>query len=142
MLPRKTGKPIAFKCTEELRQQTEAIADSLGESLSDYVRKAVAYYNLINSAQNVVLDSTHKNNTASKLEAGMMICDICNKELRPLDAHTGYIDGKLSTTHIDCWNKHFEKEIKAEKKSTIPELKEKVKQMESKQVRTFMKGGK
>jgi hypothetical protein len=65
MLPRKTGKPIAFKCTEELRQQTEAIADSLGESLSDYVRKAVAYYNLVNSAQNVVLDSTHKNNTVS-----------------------------------------------------------------------------
>jgi hypothetical protein len=41
MLPRKTGKPIAFKCTPELREQTEAIADSLGESLSDYVRKAV-----------------------------------------------------------------------------------------------------
>jgi hypothetical protein len=45
MLPRKTGKPIAFKCTEELRQQTEAIADSLGESLSDYVRKAVEQRN-------------------------------------------------------------------------------------------------
>jgi hypothetical protein len=45
MLPRKTGKPIAFKCTEELRQQTEAIADSLGESLSDYVRKAVEMRN-------------------------------------------------------------------------------------------------
>jgi hypothetical protein len=41
MLPRKTGKPIAIKCTEQFRQQTEAIADSLGESLSDYVRRAV-----------------------------------------------------------------------------------------------------
>ena len=45
MLPRKTGKPIAIKCTEELRQQTEAIADSLGESLSDYVRKAIEQRN-------------------------------------------------------------------------------------------------
>lgn len=45
MLPRKTGKPIAFKCTEEFRNQTEAIADSLGESLSDYVRKAVEVRN-------------------------------------------------------------------------------------------------
>lgn len=45
MLPRKTGKPIAFKCTEELRQQTEAIADRLGKSLSDYVREAVEAYN-------------------------------------------------------------------------------------------------
>jgi hypothetical protein len=61
MLPPKNGKPITFKPTQQLREQTEAIADSLGESLSDYVRKAVAYYNLINSAQNVVLDSTHKN---------------------------------------------------------------------------------
>uniref|UniRef100_A0A6H1ZZZ6 Uncharacterized protein n=1 Tax=viral metagenome TaxID=1070528 RepID=A0A6H1ZZZ6_9ZZZZ len=45
MLPRKTGKPIAIKCTEQLRQQTEAIADSLGESLSEYVRKAIEQRN-------------------------------------------------------------------------------------------------
>lgn len=45
MLAPKTGKPIAFKCTEEFRQQTEAIADSLGQSLSDYVRGAVEQRN-------------------------------------------------------------------------------------------------
>ena len=45
MLTPKTGKPIAFKCTEEFRQQTEAIADSMGKSLSDYVRLAVETYN-------------------------------------------------------------------------------------------------
>jgi len=37
----KEGKPIAFKCTEEFRQHTEALADAAGESLSDYVRRAV-----------------------------------------------------------------------------------------------------
>ena len=45
MLAPTTGKPIAFKCTEEFRQQTEAIADSLGKSLSDYVREAVEIQN-------------------------------------------------------------------------------------------------
>jgi len=45
MLAPKTGKPIAFKCTEELRQQTEATADSLGKSLSDYVRESVEIQN-------------------------------------------------------------------------------------------------
>lgn len=44
-----------------------------------------------------------------------MTCDLCNKYLHPLDAHMGYIDNKLSTTHIDCWNEHFKKEIKEEK---------------------------
>jgi hypothetical protein len=48
MLAPKTGKPIAFKCTEELRQQTEAIADSLGKSLSDYAREAVEQKNAEN----------------------------------------------------------------------------------------------
>jgi hypothetical protein len=45
MLPRKTGKPIAFKVTEQLRQQTEALADAAGETLSDYIRKAVEMRN-------------------------------------------------------------------------------------------------
>lgn len=45
MLAPKTGKPIAFKCTEEFRQQTEQIADSMGQTLSDYVRMAVEQYN-------------------------------------------------------------------------------------------------
>jgi predicted aconitase len=57
MLPRKTGKPIAFKCTEELREQTEAIADRLSISLSDYVRKAVEAFNQGNSI--VLTGSTH-----------------------------------------------------------------------------------
>jgi predicted DNA-binding protein len=60
MLPRKTGKPIAFKCTEEFREETEAIADSKGITVSDYVRQAVEYYN----AQHKGFDSTH--NTVSK----------------------------------------------------------------------------
>jgi len=84
MLPRKTGKPIAFKCTEELRQQTEAIADSLGKSLSDYVRKAVEEYN----KKFPHFDSTHKNNTLNsnmitsemKLENLQAFVDKINKQ--------------------------------------------------------------
>lgn len=33
-----------------------------------------------------------------------MICDICKKVVKPLDAHMGKLDGKLITAHIDCWN--------------------------------------
>ena len=62
MLPRKTGKPIAIKCTEQFRQQTEAIADSLGKSLSDYCRMAIDAYNM---SVRLPVDSTHKNNTVS-----------------------------------------------------------------------------
>jgi len=47
MLPKKDGKPIAFKCTAEFRKETEAIADSLGMSLSDYCREAVRRRNLM-----------------------------------------------------------------------------------------------
>jgi hypothetical protein len=76
MLPPKNGKPITFKPTQQLREQTEAIADSLGESLSDYVRKSVEQRNA--QQQNVCSicgvingghtggcprNSTHKNNT-------------------------------------------------------------------------------
>lgn len=45
MLPPKNGKPITFKPTPQLREQTEAIADRLNKSLSDYVREAVEHYN-------------------------------------------------------------------------------------------------
>lgn len=38
-----------------------------------------------------------------------MICDICKKVVKPLDAHMGKLDGKLITTHIDCWNKEVSK---------------------------------
>jgi hypothetical protein len=48
------------------------------------------------------------------MKADAMTCDLCGKELSPLDAHMGYIDKKLSCTHIDCWNKHFAKEIALE----------------------------
>lgn len=37
-----------------------------------------------------------------------MICDICNEKLHPLDAHFGRLNGKLTTAHIDCWNKAIE----------------------------------
>jgi hypothetical protein len=45
MLPKKDGKPMAFKCTEEFRRITEACADDAKESLSDYIRKAVEMRN-------------------------------------------------------------------------------------------------
>jgi hypothetical protein len=47
-----------FYCSDELYTAMQHIAISLNESDSEYIRKAVAYYNLVNSAQNVVLDST------------------------------------------------------------------------------------
>jgi predicted DNA-binding protein len=86
MLPRKTGKPIAIKCTEEFRQQTETIADSLGKSLSDYCRIAIENYNkhyqnnvpvdnkenyqISHESKKEYLDEmrAYKNNTASKPE--------------------------------------------------------------------------
>jgi hypothetical protein len=74
MLPPKNGKPITFKPTQQLREQTEAIADSLGESLSDYVRKAVEQRNAQHKKPRETMeykgktfelfeppDSTHKN---------------------------------------------------------------------------------
>ncbi len=46
----------------------------------------------------------------------LMICDLCNTTLHPLNAHTGRDkDGNLITTHIDCWNKYYAKEIEIEK---------------------------
>lgn len=33
-----------------------------------------------------------------------MICDLCNKVVDPLDAHTGRLNDKLIVAHIDCWN--------------------------------------
>jgi hypothetical protein len=36
-----------------------------------------------------------------------MICGICNTDVEPLDAHMGYIEGKLDVYHIDCWNSHL-----------------------------------
>lgn len=41
--------------------------------------------------------------------AKIMKCDLCGKELQPLDAHMGKIKGKLITAHIDCWNSKIEK---------------------------------
>ena len=38
-----------------------------------------------------------------------MTCDLCGKDLHPLDAHMGYINGKLMTVHIDCWNVEIDK---------------------------------
>lgn len=38
----------------------------------------------------------------------IMICDICEKPVHPLDAHFGRLKGKLITAHIDCWNKSIE----------------------------------
>lgn len=42
-------------------------------------------------------------------EITMMICDLCGKDLHPLDAHMGYVNGKLMTVHIDCWNSEIDK---------------------------------
>ena len=41
-----------------------------------------------------------------------MVCDLCNEKLHPLDAHTGKINGKFITSHIDCWNKELEEMLK------------------------------
>lgn len=49
------------------------------------------------------------------MKVTMMICGLCNKELHPLDAHFGRINGLLDAFHIDCWNEHFAKEIEEEK---------------------------
>lgn len=37
-----------------------------------------------------------------------MVCDLCHKKLHPLDAHFGSLREKLTTAHIDCWNKAIE----------------------------------
>ena len=66
MLAPKTGKPIAFKCTEEFRQQTEQIADSLGKSLSDYVREAVEIGNKMHTGINLTGEIQKKQNTQDK----------------------------------------------------------------------------
>jgi len=68
MLAPKTGKPIAFKCTEEFRQQTEAIADSLGETLSDYVREAVRIRNTIHTGVNLTEEIKKKQGNANDKE--------------------------------------------------------------------------
>lgn len=48
-----------------------------------------------------------------------MMCDLCNLELHPLDAHTGYDKkGNLMTTHIFCWNQYYKDEIKKEKEDS------------------------
>lgn len=36
----------------------------------------------------------------------IMKCDVCRKDLLPLDAHMGMMNKKLVCVHIDCWNKH------------------------------------
>jgi len=43
----KNGKPITYKPTKAHRETTEAIADRLNKSLSDYVREAVEHYNKV-----------------------------------------------------------------------------------------------
>lgn len=46
-----------------------------------------------------------------EIDGGMsqeMICDLCGKNLHPLDAHFGKLEDKLTTAHIDCWNKRCE----------------------------------
>lgn len=36
-----------------------------------------------------------------------MKCMVCGKEVEPLDAHMGRINGELGVCHINCWNKHL-----------------------------------
>jgi len=35
-----------------------------------------------------------------------IMCDLCGREVHPLDAHMGRINDKLGTAHIDCWNEY------------------------------------
>lgn len=43
-------------------------------------------------------------------EKAEMICDICEKRVKPLDAHMGKLQDKLITAHIECWNKKIKEE--------------------------------
>lgn len=36
-----------------------------------------------------------------------MKCMFCDKNVEPLDAHMGRVNGELGVCHIDCWNKYF-----------------------------------
>ena len=36
-----------------------------------------------------------------------MKCDICKKELDPLDSYLGKLRGELKAGHIDCFKKSF-----------------------------------
>jgi len=134
MLPRKTGKPIAFKCTEELRQQTEAIADSLGESLSDYVRKAVEQRNAQHKKPRETMEykgttfelfepPEHKNNTVSNVNVNS---NMVLSEMKPENIQV----------FVDKINKQQEHpEYK-------PAFDATEKPKKSKMVQPFMKGGK
>jgi len=44
-----------------------------------------------------------------------MFCGLCQKEVRPLDAHMGRISVLLDVFHIDCWNEHYRDEVEKEK---------------------------
>lgn len=54
--------------------------------------------------------STQENEGCGRCPASikLMECDICHKELHPLDAHMGKLKDKLIAAHIDCWNKAIE----------------------------------
>jgi hypothetical protein len=122
MLPRKTGKPIAIKCTEQFRKQTEAIADSLGKSLSDYCRIAIENYNK-HYQQHSPVDSTHKNNTIEQQNV-CSICGIIN------GGHTGGCPRHKNNTASKPEEHLHNVEVK---KNTL---------QKSKMVQSFMKGGK
>ena len=44
------------------------------------------------------------------MEKEQMLCGLCKKEVHPLDAHTGRINGKLDVSHIGCWNEYHKRQ--------------------------------
>lgn len=130
---RKKGAPMKYRgfyCPDELWAEMQRCAEKLDISDSDFIRQAIKekIENLIEEkyrgkTSEEIIDiylSEHGTKPVETLKAKtqvQMICDLCNKVVEPLDAHMGTISGKLCTTHTECWNKHFAKEITAEKKS-------------------------
>lgn len=123
MLPKKDGKPIAFKCTAEFRKETEAIADSLGISLSDYCRKAVEYYNAV----------TNKRDYRDKLAA-----DTLNNpfEVVPMEADKITV-GEIHVEPTERMKKDSEKASKLEETLSRPP-----KYPKNDMVKPLFKGGK
>jgi hypothetical protein len=135
-----------FYCSDELYTAMQNIAISLNESDSEYIRKAVAYYNLVNSAQNVVLDSTHKNDTIEQQNV-CSICGIIN------GGHTGGCPRHKNNTDNQVKPRtvsEYLKDVETHKNDTASKPEEHLHNVEvkkntlqkSKMVQSFMKGGK
>lgn len=64
----------------------------------------------------ILIESDDKENQALYREEcfqeEQIICGLCKKIVKPLDAHMTRIKGKLTAVHIDCFNKKSSVEIR------------------------------